>query len=88
MNEELQRELVSIGAAMNPTRFEMEQPDPCHRDSEDILSGQVVLTIEDEGAGKYAVLSCCNFAFDDLADFDEWASKVRGAIAVGLGAQS
>ena len=70
---------------MNPTRFEMEQTDPCHRDSEDILSGQVVLTIEDEGAGKYAVLSCCDYAFDTLAEFDEWASKVRAAMEMGLG---
>lgn len=70
---------------MNPTRFEMEQPDPCHRDSEDIVSGQVILTIEDEGAGKYAVLSCSNIAFDNLAEFDEWASKVRAAIKMGLG---
>ena len=70
---------------MNPTRFEMEQPDPCHRDSEDILSGQVVLTIEDEGSGKYAVLSCCNYAFDTLAEFDEWVGKVRAAMVMGLG---
>jgi len=75
---------------MNPTRFEMEQPQQSciwHEDGA-VVAGQTLLDIADEGAGKYALLSCSNIAFDNLDEFDEWVGKVRGAIAVGLGGQS
>ena len=72
---------------MNPTRFEMMRSDPnClwHGDGE-VVENHTLLTIEDEGAGKYAVLSCSNIGFDDLAEFDDWVGKVRAAMATGLG---
>lgn len=71
---------------MNPIRFEMEQPNTgCIWHNEgDIVEGRTLLDISDEGAGKYAILSCSNIGFDNLDEFDEWVSKVRAAIKIGL----